>query len=179
MKNDPIIFSVDNVDYAFEEVFAFAEFRNDAAGVRQELIDALACECYAEEEGFELDTGRLQALTDQFRYERNLISAEEFENWLKIVHLELSQVVDHMSRVLWKERFSDHLQHIRLDYTPDPVSVKQHLWAHVVLEGKLEALALPLAQRLAVEKTFERPNISEQQMDAQQRAFLERTGLNT
>jgi hypothetical protein len=177
MTADPIIFAVAGQEYSFKEILAFAEFRADSARIRQELRDAIACLCYAEEEGFDLDVDRLQFLMDRFRYEHNLLSAEEFENWLKSCHLDLSQFIDYMTRGLWRERFSDKLQQFRGDYAPDESTLQSRLWEHVVLSGQLPRFALPLARRLAVERAYQNPNVSEHEVEAVQGAFFKRSGL--
>jgi hypothetical protein len=73
------VFEVRGRTYTLRHVFSAAAFGGWDGGFWKDLEDGLACAAYAGDEGFEVDTAELQASADRFRYERNVVTAEETE----------------------------------------------------------------------------------------------------
>ena len=68
--------------FTIDDVLHAAAFRGELHHRWQELCHALACEEVALQNGHALDEELLQSLCDEFRYSRELVTAEETEAWL-------------------------------------------------------------------------------------------------
>jgi hypothetical protein len=136
--------------YTLGNVFSAAAFGGWTGGFWKDLEEALACEAYALDEGFEIDTAELQDAADRFRYQRNLVTAEETERWLSERELDEDDLVAFLGRRYWLRRFSRQAREIRDPYAPAPSTATDVLWPEVVFSGALGPLAVPLARRVAV-----------------------------
>ncbi len=145
------IFEVRGRTYSLGQVFSAAAFGGWAGGFWKELEHGLACAAYAGDEGFEIDTAVLQESADQFRYQRNLVTAEETERWLSDHDVDEDDLVGWLERRSWRERFAREARGIGDSYTPAPSVMTDVLWPEVVFSGCLAPLAVPLARRVAVD----------------------------
>jgi len=138
----------------------------------------LARAAYAEEEGFEIDTGELQASADQFRYQRGLVTAEETERWLSDRDVGEDDLVAFLERRYWLGRFSAEAQQIKGSYAPNPSTASDVLWPGVVFSSALGPLAIPLARRLAVAaaSSSAAPAATPEDIAASRASFFERSG---
>ena len=143
------IFQVRGRTFTLREVLCAAEFGGWIGGFWAELEGALASAAYAADEGFEIDTDVLQSAADAFRYRRGLVTAEEAERWLSERDVDEDDLVEYLQRSIWQERFLPQLASLRISYSPDPETVATALWPELVFSGRLGALAVPLARRVA------------------------------
>lgn len=143
------VFEARGRTYTLGHVFAAAAFGGWTGGFWKELEDGLACAAYADDEGFEIDTVELQESADRFRYQRNLVTAEETERWLSDHDVDEDDLVGWLERRYWRERFTREGRRIGDTYTPAPSVITDVLWPEVVFSGCLGTLAIPLARRVA------------------------------
>ena len=146
---DRTIFQAGKKQYTWYHVLSAAEFRGDAATVRDQIRDGLACQQYAEEEGFALDADALQAASDEFRYEHDLITAEEAERWLEERGLTQEDFNDYLARHLWRTRFASDLDRIRSEYHPSQEAVDSLIGSAALFGDLFQSLVWPLAWRVA------------------------------
>jgi hypothetical protein len=145
------------------------------------LERGLACAAYAGDEGFEIDAAVLQESADQFRYLRNLVTAEETERWLSDHDVDEDDLVGWLERRSWLERFTREHRPIGDSYTPAPSVITDVLWPEVVFSGCLGALAIPLARRVAADAAAHDDGTAAVEDDlaaAATRAFFERAGCS-
>jgi hypothetical protein len=145
------VFEVRGRTYTLGHVFSAAAFGGWTGGFWKKMVDGLACASYAEEEGFEIDTAVLQESADRFRYQRNLVTAEETERWLSDHEVDEDDLVDWLERRYWRDRFTREERRIGDSYTPAPSVITDVLWPEVVFSGCLGPLAIPLARRVAAD----------------------------
>ncbi|MFI5120805.1 MAG: hypothetical protein ACHQM4_10340 [Thermoanaerobaculia bacterium] len=95
---------------------------------------------------------------DDFRYERDLITAEELERWLALWHFDAETWLDWINASLLRERLPDFVQQSKPE--ADPRQVELAVLAEAVCSGELERLARQLAARAAIgEREKERTNV--------------------
>jgi hypothetical protein len=173
------VFEVRGRTYTLRHVFSAAAFGGWDGGFWKDLEDGLACAAYAGDEGFKVDTADLQSSADQFRYQRNLVTAEETERWLAERNVHEDDLVGYLERRYWHGRFSQQAPTIRVAYAPSPRAVAEVLWPEVIFSGCLGLLAVPLARRVvagAAEKAAGPTTVREELAVAVQTAFYERVG---
>lgn len=78
------------------DVLDEAWLRGDLGGAWRELQDGEAFEVIASGLGLELEGGELQAWSEVFRYDRELLTAEETERWLEARGLDEGDFVAHL-----------------------------------------------------------------------------------
>ena len=67
----------------------------------------MAAEAKADESDIELDDAAVAAAAEAFRYEHNLITAEETERWLEERGLSLDDFTDYFVRHYWGKTIDD------------------------------------------------------------------------
>lgn len=97
-------FEVANRVVCFADVVRAAAVRGDLQPSLEATRIALASEARAVGEGRAADSEAVEAAMDAFRYERNLVTAEETEQWLAAHGLGEEQFGDHFLRRYWKSR---------------------------------------------------------------------------
>ncbi len=73
------------------------------------VVSGLQCQRYAIEEKFSPDMAVVQKWSSEFRYEMNLLTADEFSSWLLQVDMNLEDFENYLSRKFWRERFSEKI----------------------------------------------------------------------
>jgi hypothetical protein len=173
------VFEARGKTYSLGNVFSAAAFGGWIGGFWKDFKDSLACAAYAEDEGFEIQTADLQASADQFRYQRNLVTAEETERWLSERDVDEDDLVAFLERRYWLGRFAGEAEGFRDTYTPPPSIATDALWPETVFSGLLGPLAVPLARRVAAsaaETADGRTAPDAGAASVEQAAFLERAG---
>lgn len=169
------VFEVRGRTYTLGHVLSAAAFGGWLGSFWNDLRDELACAAYAEDEGYEIDTAALQSAADQFRYDRNLVTAEETERWLSDRDVDEDDLVAFLERRYWFARFRPSAFAMPVDYAPPPALASDVLWPEVVFGGRLAPLAIPLARRVAAAAEDGSPASPEEEAAARA-AFVERTG---
>ena len=90
-------------------VVAGAWFRGELAAPWESVLISRAAQERADDLGQEPGDGELQALVDDFRYERDLLTTEELERWLLLRDLTEADFCDHFVRRYWQENLEENL----------------------------------------------------------------------
>jgi hypothetical protein len=144
-----IVFSAAGRDFTIDDVLLAARARGDLVRIEAETAEALACTRYAEEEGFELDEDAAQAASVEFRYQRDLATAEDTERWLQRRGLTLDDFGAYFERRQCRLRFHDQASELACEFPPSPEELEAALWPDVLLGNHFEALGRALAWSVA------------------------------
>jgi len=157
-----------------DDIVDAAEFRGELGEARGRLL--------LQGPADEPDRETLQAMSDEFRYDRDLISAEETERWLEARDLTLDDLIGHLVR---RHRLaSSRGKNPRRGNAkaPAPTGLRgelgEALRAELWLSGDLERMARDLGWRLVAR--FASPEglrPSGEGIDAERESFLRRCGL--
>lgn len=150
------VFSVGAAPYSVRDVVDAAFFRGELQGVWDGLLQSVAAEKQASEEERELDEAAVGAAAQTFRYDHDLITAEETERWLSDRGLTLSDFSDYFSRQYWSEFMSD-VEPEPLAYTGANTEWRELLVAELMFSGELGRMATRLGWRLAAAAGGEAP----------------------
>jgi len=152
------VFVADGRPITVGDVVLAAHARGELQPAWTRLLVLLECEQQAEiaeEEG--PDDERLQTMSDQFRYERDLITAEETERWLGDRGLTLDDFNAHLLRHYWADTFDEPPAPEPLDYRSAPDGHWDLLIAELLLSGELDRMALQLSWRFAAARAEHDP----------------------
>ncbi len=144
------LFTVAGRTYAWEDVLLAAELRGELDALERQTRQGLAClERLATDEG-EAPAEAVRAAATVFRYDRNLLAAEELENWLDTRGLTVADWNGYLRRLALRERWEDELERIEAEFAVDEEAVEAALPAEAICTGFLRRAAERLAEDAAL-----------------------------
>lgn len=158
------------------EVVRAAQFRNELQPSVSEVAWELACEEEAGRWNLEADSGAVEAMIGRFRYEKDLISAEEAEAWLESRGLSMDEFQDYFSRRYWRETLEEKVIPDQVDHSrvlPEQLGLLQ---IDLLISGTFGPLATGLSRRLVARAAADAP-ADPGLLKAERARFFERTGL--
>jgi len=144
---DQLVFCVGSEEYRWDDVIHAAKLRGDWARLEKELCEGLACVKRMDEAEEEIDADELESAANDFRYERDLVTAEEAEAWLKQWNLEAEDWMDYIHRFLLRRKWADKLAEIVARYRVTKREIDGCLQVEAVCSGYLARFAQALAAR--------------------------------
>ncbi len=151
-----IVFSVGSQKYIWDDVILAAKLRGDWARLEKELCEGMACVKRMDEAEDEIDAEELESAANDFRYERDLVTAEEAETWLKQWDLTAEAWMDYIHRWVLRRKWADELAEIVARFPVTESEINDCLQAEAVCSGYLARFAQALAARAsAFEKARE------------------------
>jgi hypothetical protein len=102
-----------------------------------------------DDEEAEADEEELQSLSEQFRYDRDLITAEDTERWLADRGLTLDDFNAHFLRHYWASTLDEPAEPEPVDYFSASDAVWDLLAAELMLSGEFDRMAERLSWRFA------------------------------
>ena len=127
------------------------EWRALEASIRE----GAACEERADAEGSPLGEGEIRDALREFRYDHDLIAAEEAEGWLDAWEITADEWREALVRQRLRRHWARHLDAIVRDFPPDEETLARIAWPDLVCSGAVERLARELAERAAVAGAIE------------------------
>lgn len=103
----------------------------------------------AEASGRETDPASIEAATDAFRYDRDLVSAEECERWLEQLGLRFEDLVAFCTRRLLAASVPVSTEDIRVEDTTGPGNEQSAFEIDLLLSDDFAGWARALAERVA------------------------------
>jgi hypothetical protein len=141
----------------------------------------MACEEEAARINLEPDDDAIDAMATRFRYENDLISAEETEAWLDGRGLSTDEFQAYFDRCHWWEILKDKVAPDQVDVSRTLPELSDVLATELLMSGALGPLAVGLSRRLMVRHDPEaRPDSEKVQVERARvlaRAGLEPAGL--
>ena len=148
------IFTVGGVTYAWEDVVLAGRLWGDWSRLEERVRAGLACAARLEdldEADDEVpDAAEVEAAADEFRYARDLVSAEDMEAWLEQRGLTSEVWLDSIERALLLRRWAGRLDTIVGEYDVAPAAIEAAIGADAICAGVAADLAARLAARAAV-----------------------------
>lgn len=164
--------------FSITDVIDAAHFRVDLTPAWQRLLHSVEAEEDAAERELEPDVDALQQMSDDFRSERDLITAEETEQWLAQRDLTLDDFSDHFVRRYWGASLNPKAETEPIEFMAAPAELRDLLPAELVLLGAFDALATELSWRVAARAVAAGRELNPELISAERRSFLERAGVN-
>ena len=142
-----------------------------------QLLLELEAEKHADESEMEYDDDAIDAAAEAFRYDRDLITAEETEQWLSTRSLTLDDFGDYFTRKYWGAQLADEITAPEKSYVDAPADVRHLFAAELILSGDIDELTTQLVWRLAAAR--EQPAPDSAAMSAAESEFFERHGIDS
>ena len=165
----PVLIS-DGRPLAVADVVVAAHWRGELQASWTHVLRLVACAHHAaalEATGdLAADEETLQSMSDQFRYDRDLITADETERWLEDRGLTLDDFDAHILRRYWGDVLAEPVEPEVLDYRSAPDDLQDVLVSDLVLSGELDRMARALGWRIAAAHADPDPLVPDDDADA-------------
>jgi hypothetical protein len=147
-----VVFSVGGTDYLWEDVVMAAELTGDWERLRQRARDGIARLERWEREPDALEEPEIESAANEFRYDRDLISAEEMEGWLARWDLSAEGWMAYVRGSLLRQKWSADPGGLAPGSSSEEEieEIEEQTLAEAVCSGELQRLAGVLAGRAAI-----------------------------
>ena len=162
-------------EYTARDAIDAAFWRGDLDAQWQEFLTCLAAEKRADEIDLELDDAELDAAAEAFRYDHDLITAEETEQWLAARGLTLDDFSDYFARQYCGKQLGEEVTPHAIDYPAAPADLRQLFAGDLIISGQLDRVTAELVWRLAAWSANEEADV--EATKAEEGRFLERCGI--
>ena len=152
-RDSRVIFSQGDRSFTVKDVIDWATVRGELEPIWAEFMRVVECDRLANEQNLELDDSGLDSASIAFRYEHDLITAEETERWLDDRNLTLSEFSEYFARRYWGEVYSGKVNPAERPYRAGSPHEKDLFLVDLTLSGELDRLADRLSWRIAARAT--------------------------
>jgi hypothetical protein len=174
-RDNRIIFSQGDRSFTVKDVIDWAAVRGELEPIWGEFVRVVECDRLANEENLELEDSGLDSVSIAFRYEHDLITAEETERWLDDRNLTVSEFSEYFGRRYWGETYTGKVNPAERSYRAGSPDEKDLFLVDLTLSGELDRLADRLSWRIAA-RANESTDAAEAVAEARER-FLSRTEI--
>ena len=174
--DDLVVCACEGQEFRARDAIDAAHFRGQVDSLWHDFQQRLAAEKKADELDMELDESAIDSAAEGFRYDRDLITAEETERWLASRGLNLDDFSDYFAR----QYCGNALPEVEYEATVFGLSSAQSrnvFTADLILSGDLESMITQLSWRLAASAAC-KEGIGEDAIEVERRHFFERSGLS-
>jgi hypothetical protein len=169
-----VVCACDGKEYTTRDVVDAALFRGELEPNWNGFLINLTAQTRAEELELEIDRDAIDAAAESFRYEHDLITAEETERWLAARGLSLEDFTDYVTRQYWGSSLEEKIEPEDVDFVSAPPKLHDLFTADLIFSGELDRLITGLTWRLAALAAKEN-DAESAKIDAERRTFLGRT----
>jgi hypothetical protein len=152
---DRPVFEVGEVSYCWGDVVLLAMLTGRWTPLEREIREGLACVRHAERTGAEEPEAAIDAFAAEFRYERDLITAEETEAWLGDRGIETADWLEWTRREVLRREWAAEADRLAREYPVSPAEVANAAVLSLLCGDRGRALATDLAQRAATAAALE------------------------
>jgi hypothetical protein len=143
-------FSVSGTHYSWSDAAAAAVLRGDWASLEEQTRKSLALLAQAEATENGASEQELEAAAEEFRYGRDLVTAEEMEGWLDRRGLTVEDWMAYIERATVRGSDPGEEEEALASFAPSDGEVAGCILTEAICSGALERFAQTLAGRAAV-----------------------------
>lgn len=143
------VFSLDGDIYTWQDVLAHAEATGAWSELEQAAREGVACELLADSGDEAVEEDAIEEAGEEFRYERDLVTATEMEAWLAEKEITAEEWMGHVRRSFLRVQWEERLAEIVEEQEPDEADVRRALEVDLAASGMDMELARRLAEDVA------------------------------
>ena len=141
------VFTCGDSSYTDRDIIDAAFFRGEQNPIWKELLRCVACENQSGDA--EMDDAAIDSAVEAFRYDHDLITAEETEQWLEVRGLTMDDLGDYFTRHYWGDNLQDKVAAPAMDYISAPEEMRKLLRGELILSGEFDRMATRFSRRVA------------------------------
>ncbi len=162
-------------EYTPRDAIDAALFRGELDAKWKDFLRCVEAQRRADELDIELDDSAVANAAEAFRYEHDLITAEETEAWLATRGLTLDDFTDYFTRRYCTDALKENIVPEQIEYISATSELRQLFLAELILCGELDRMTTALMFRLAV-RCAEKDSNSDA-ITAEERIFFDRNKI--
>ena len=170
-----VVFESDGKSFTVRDLVDAAHFRGEIAEPWQKFLRVVAAENRADEAGQEADDDAIATAAEQFRYQHDLITAEETEKWLAERGIDLGDFSSYFVRQFWSTE-ENGASVASDDFAASAGDVRLLFTIDLTLSGELDAIATRASWRAASRAAAS--EVGAEQVAIAQADFRARHGLD-
>jgi len=143
------LFSVRNKEYSGRDVLLAAMIRNEWEPFENEVRKGIACAKASEESEDDFEE-EIESAATKFRYDHNLVAADDLTSWLDEREIEVEEWLDYIHRSLLVSKWSHHLDDILANYPVTDEDLAQIIDCDAICSGMLNRFSYTLAGRASL-----------------------------
>jgi len=174
-QHDVIVCACGTQEYTARDTIDAAIFRGEVEVKWKEFLHEVQAEKRADEKGLDLDESAISSAAEAFRYEYDLITAEETEAWLANRGLAFDDVVDYLTRQYYASALHEKIVPDEVEYDSASSDLRRLFLTELILSGELDRLTSDLTARLAARCAGKEP--TPEAIAAEERKFLHRNRI--
>ena len=147
--HDLIVCACGTQEYAARDAIDAAIFRGELEVKWKEFLEMVEAEKRSDELDLDLDEVAISSAAEAFRYEYDLITAEETEAWLANRGLTLDDFADYLTREHYASTLEEEIIPDEIEYPSADAELRQSFLAELILSGELDRITSDLIVRLA------------------------------
>jgi hypothetical protein len=176
--NIAVFASDDGHIHTVSDVVVAAHFRGELNEPWRRMLQRLAADEMAAERDLEVGSDALQALSDEFRSDRDLITAEETERWLELRGLSLDDFNDYFVRIYWGDVLAAKAAPEEIEYVVAPEELRERMTVELLLSGDIDRMATELSWQVASRRAMPERGVDRDVLAGERALFLERTQID-
>jgi hypothetical protein len=161
--------------YTARDAIDAAIFRAELKPKWKEFLDRVEAENRADKLDLDIDESAISSAAEAFRYEKDLITAEETEAWLTKHGLTLDDFIDYFTRQYWRSSLDQEVGADEVEYHSASPELRDVFLADLILSGELDRMTSALMCRLAARCADKNPDASA--IADEERKFFDRSGV--
>lgn len=150
-RENRVIFSRGEREFSAREVVDCAVLRGEIDPLWREFARVGECDRLANEQGLEADESAVDAAAIAFRYQYDLITAEETERWLENRGVSVGEFGEYFARKYWGRMYSGAVSVPASTYETAAAEEKDLFLVDLILSGSLDKMAERLSYRIAAQ----------------------------
>ena len=174
---DLVVCACGGQEYTARDAIDATIFRGELDVKWKEFLHQVAAERRADELAVEPDESAISGAAEAFRYEYDLITAEETEAWLANRGLTLDDFADYLTREYYASTLREEIIPDEIEYSSARADLRQSFLVELILSGELDRMTSDLIMRLAARCAGKEP--PSDAIIAEKREFLHRNGINS
>lgn len=152
------VFTVGRRKYRWEDVVLAGHLWGDVARLEHRTREAIACHKRLDDGGEALTEAEVEGAAEEWRYERDLLSADDLLEWLTARGIDMDNWLGYIDRLALLTRWSTELDGIVRAYEVSSDEVDAAMYVEAVCSGILGVLAERLAGQAAVYDRLTEPS---------------------
>jgi hypothetical protein len=176
--DDLVVCTCGEQEYKARDAIDTALFRGELEPSWTQFLRCLKAEKRADELELELDDDAIDTAAEGFRYNHDLITAEETEQWLATRGLTLDDFGDYFARQHWPGAIEEEIEPDDINFASAPPELRELFTAELILSGELDRLTTNLMWRLAAVAASEKEDVDPGAIATERQMFFERTKLD-
>jgi hypothetical protein len=174
---DLVVCACGEQEYTARDAIDAAMFRGELDDKWKKFLRDVAAENRADELELDLDESAISAAAEAFRYQHDLITAEETESWLANRGLTFDDFSDYFARQYCAGAVRENISQEEVGFDSAAPELRELFVADLILSGELDHITTQLRWRQAARSAEK--EISPDAIAAQEQSFLDRNQIKS